>query len=72
RGHPPLSSPFGSGCPRPGRGRSVEELALSFVHMNANRLLRAAARAQELVLYDLLVRHYHSIVARTGFRADNP
>jgi hypothetical protein len=40
--------------------------------MNANRLLRAAARAQELVLYDLLVRHYHSIVARTGFRADNP
>ncbi len=39
-------------------------LAGSFLHMHANRMARSAARAQELVLYDLLTRHYSSWVAR--------
>jgi len=42
----------------------IPQLASSFVHMHANRLLRAAARAQELVLYDFLARLYDSQVAR--------
>jgi len=32
--------------------------------MHANRILRSAQRAQELVLYDLLARTYESRVAR--------
>lgn len=42
------------------RGRlscSVESLAPSLLHMHANRMLRSAHRAQELVLYDFLLRH---------------
>jgi hypothetical protein len=41
------------------------ELAPSFLHMHANRLLRSAHRVQELVLYDFLVRLYESRTART-------
>ena len=43
---------------------SHDHLVASLVHMHANRLLHAAARAQELVLYDLLERVYRSRVAR--------
>jgi thiopeptide-type bacteriocin biosynthesis protein len=39
-------------------------LASSFVHMHANRLLRSAARAQELVIYEFLCRIYSSEIAR--------
>jgi hypothetical protein len=52
------------------RGRSgrlsvpLAELAPSYLHMHANRLLRSAHRAQELVLYDFLDRLYESRVAR--------
>jgi hypothetical protein len=42
----------------------LTELALSYLHMHANRLLRAAQRAQELVLYDFLERFYESQAAR--------
>ena len=42
----------------------VEQLADSYVHMHVNRMLRTAARAQELVLYDLLHRLYESRAAR--------
>lgn len=45
-------------------GVSIPELAGSFLHMHANRMARAAGRAQELVLYDWLTRHYASQVAR--------
>jgi thiopeptide-type bacteriocin biosynthesis protein len=45
---------------------SVEELACSFAHMHANRLLRAAHRLQELVLYDWLARLYAVQAARAG------
>ena len=39
-------------------------LAMSFGHMHVNRLLRAAARAQELVIYEMLDRLYASQAAR--------
>ncbi|HEY6119368.1 MAG TPA: lantibiotic dehydratase, partial [Pyrinomonadaceae bacterium] len=41
------------------------ELASSYVHMHANRLLRSVQRQQELVLYDLLSRFYESQAARS-------
>lgn len=44
---------------------SVESLASSYLHMHANRMLAADHRAQELVLYDYLHRHYESRVARS-------
>ena len=45
---------------------SLAELAGSFLHMHANRMLRSAARAQELVLYDFLGRLYKGQIARAG------
>jgi lantibiotic biosynthesis protein len=44
---------------------SLDHLLWSYAHMHANRLLRGAHRAQELVLYDLLDRVYMSREART-------
>jgi thiopeptide-type bacteriocin biosynthesis protein len=44
---------------------SLTELAPSYLHMHANRLLRSAHRAQELVLYDFLARLYESQTAQT-------
>jgi thiopeptide-type bacteriocin biosynthesis protein len=46
----------------------VTRLAASLLHMHANRLLRSAARAQEMVLYDLLARYYESLTARMRSR----
>ncbi len=43
---------------------ALPELAGSLLHMHTNRLLRSAARAQELVIYDLLDRLYQSREAR--------
>jgi len=45
---------------------SLDDLLWSYAHMHANRLLRGAHRAQELVLYDLLDRVYASRLARTA------
>jgi hypothetical protein len=42
------------------------ELAVGYLHMHANRLLRSAHRAQELILYDFLARLYESRAARGG------
>jgi thiopeptide-type bacteriocin biosynthesis protein len=50
---------------RAGRlSRPVSEIAASLAHMFTNRLLRAAAVEQELVLYDLLGRFYEARLAR--------
>ena len=51
---------------RPSLTSPLDSLASSFLHMHANRLLRSAARAQELVLYDFLLRLYTSRLARPG------
>ena len=48
---------------------TMADLATSYAHMHANRLLRSAHRAQELVLYELLDRAY---TARAGRRAVVP
>ncbi|WNG43740.1 Lanthionine biosynthesis protein LanB [Archangium minus] len=45
-------------------GQTLAHVAGSLVHMHANRMLRSAARAQELVLYDFLHRLYDSRAAR--------
>jgi thiopeptide-type bacteriocin biosynthesis protein len=47
-----------------GAGQGLPEVAMSFAHMHANRLLRSAQRAQELVLYEMLDRLYASRAAR--------
>jgi lantibiotic biosynthesis protein len=50
---------------RAGRLRQpITELAHSFVHMAVNRMLRSHQRIQELVLCDLLRRHYDGVIAR--------
>jgi thiopeptide-type bacteriocin biosynthesis protein len=46
-----------------------ERLAASYLHMHANRVLRSAQRAQEMVLYDFLHRIYESRAARARLRA---
>ena len=45
-------------------GLGLDDLGASLVHMHANRLLRSAHRAQELVLYDFLDRLYMSFMER--------
>jgi thiopeptide-type bacteriocin biosynthesis protein len=53
-------------CAQAGRlSVPLAELATSYLHMHANRMLRSAHRAQELVLYDFLARVYHSAAARS-------
>ncbi len=42
----------------------MNDLLLSLIHMQANRILPASARAQELVLHDFLSRTYRSLAAR--------
>ena len=47
-------------------GQSIDDLVHSYIHMHVNRMIRSAARAHELVLYDLLRRHYQGQIARAG------
>lgn len=44
----------------------LADWAASAAHMHANRLLRSAARAQELAIHDLLSRLYRSRLARAA------
>jgi thiopeptide-type bacteriocin biosynthesis protein len=44
----------------------LEDMAWSLTHMHANRLLHAAQRTQEMVLYDFLRRLHASTRARSG------
>jgi len=46
----------------------IEALAHSYLHMHVNRMIRSSQRAHELVLYDLLRRHYDGQVARAKHR----
>jgi thiopeptide-type bacteriocin biosynthesis protein len=48
--------------------QSITQLAHSFVHMAVNRMMRSHQRIQELVLCDLLRRHYDSLIARAKQR----
>lgn len=50
-------------------GLPLTELATSYLHMHANRLLRSGQRVQEMVLYDFLYRLYESqSVRKNGAR----
>lgn len=49
---------------------SLEQLAISFIHMYINRLVRSAQRAHELVIYFSLERLYDSRLARSPSAAD--
>jgi lantibiotic biosynthesis protein len=51
--------------------RPLADLASSFVHMHANRLVRSSGRAHELVLHDFLTRIYESRVARAKTRGND-
>jgi thiopeptide-type bacteriocin biosynthesis protein len=48
------------------------DIARSYLHMHANRLLRSAQREQEAVLYDFLARYYESDVARKRRDGSSP
>ncbi|MBW8876816.1 MAG: lantibiotic dehydratase [Acidobacteria bacterium] len=54
--------------------QSVADLAPSFIHMHVNRMIRSAARAHELVLYDFLFQLHESRAARArkGGKPDKP
>ncbi len=43
----------------------LADLLPSYIHMHANRLIRSAQRAHELVMYDLLTRLYEGKIARS-------
>ncbi|MDQ1426717.1 MAG: lantibiotic biosynthesis protein, partial [Acidimicrobiaceae bacterium] len=45
---------------------SIDDIVASLAHLSAIRLLRSGARAQELVVNDLLGRLYHRRLARVG------
>lgn len=52
----------------PGATTSVNDVASSLLHMNANRLLRSNHAQHELVMYDFLARVYESQLARARGR----
>jgi len=51
---------------------SLAGLAGSLLHMHANRMFRAASRAQETVVYRFLEQHYGSLLARQGKKRGSP
>ncbi|MFB7454570.1 lantibiotic dehydratase [Streptomyces sp. NPDC056194] len=68
----PLAAELREGV-RTGRiTRPFTALAGTYVHLHANRVLRSAARAQELVLYDFLSRLYAVPEAESADRAAPP
>lgn len=44
--------------------QTIPALATSYMHMHVNRIMAAAPRSQELLLYDLLRRYYDGVVGR--------
>jgi thiopeptide-type bacteriocin biosynthesis protein len=48
----------------------IATIASSYVHMHVNRMLRAAQRMQEYILYDFLARLYKSRAARANPKRD--
>lgn len=47
--------------------KELNDLMGSYLHMLNNRLFKAKQRAHEMVLYDLLYRHYKSEIARQKY-----
>ena len=46
------------------------DLVQSYIHMHVNRMIRTSARLHELVLYDLLRRHYDGVIARNRHKRE--
>jgi thiopeptide-type bacteriocin biosynthesis protein len=49
----------------------VADVVQSYIHMHVNRLIRSSQRLHELVLYDLLRRHYEGVIARNRSKPEN-
>jgi thiopeptide-type bacteriocin biosynthesis protein len=47
-----------------GNTLTIENLLGSYIHMLINRTIPAKQRLHELIIYDFLYRHYHSVIAR--------
>jgi thiopeptide-type bacteriocin biosynthesis protein len=50
---------------------SLDDLLSSYIHMMLNRIFKARQRTYEMVLYDLLYKHYKSTAGREKFLAKN-
>lgn len=48
---------------------SIDKMLGSYIHLLCNRLLTGPARPQEMVLYTLLQRHYHTVVLTSPDRS---
>jgi thiopeptide-type bacteriocin biosynthesis protein len=48
----------------------MASLAMSYIHMHANRMLQSAQRSHEVILYDFLARLYASRLARAPGQAE--
>ncbi len=48
---------------------SKNDLVSNFIHMHCNRLFISNQRTHELVLYNLLYKHYSSVMARSKIKA---
>lgn len=55
-----------------GNGDRLDDIISSIIHMHLNRMLRSAQRAQELIIYNFLVRLYRSTDARQRISQENP
>lgn len=53
-------------------GKRLDDIVGSIIHMHLNRLLRSAQRAQELVIYNFLLRLYRSMHARNDSGLSEP
>jgi thiopeptide-type bacteriocin biosynthesis protein len=47
----------------------TNELTASFIHMHLNRMFRSKQRFHEMIIYDLLHRHYVSLSAKKHYLA---
>ncbi|MFN0063759.1 MAG: lantibiotic dehydratase [Myxococcaceae bacterium] len=50
----------------------VQELLRAYLHLQINRYLRSTPREQEMAMYDMLRRHYESLIARARKRGRFP
>jgi lantibiotic biosynthesis protein len=60
----PLAAELAEACARRKVALPVADIVSSYVHMHVNRMLGTQPRRHEVVLYDLLSRHYDGIIAR--------
>jgi lantibiotic biosynthesis protein len=52
---------------KPNDNKKYDELLFSYIHMMHNRLFNAKQRQNEFIIYELLSRHYKSVIARKKY-----